>query len=170
MKERKAGLCRTRSGIPTNVFRCYFITVNIIHHLNDNNINRLFHHKLPQVRSSLWILLGLQKYNIPCCYVRRVITTDVMRQSMCKAAYKFTESVFYYDLFFARPIASNESARCEKFRLKDQRLYFEGFCNWALGPHSSGKEASNDWLFQSVHKEAHLNRVLHLQDIQKKIS
>lgn len=48
---------------------------------------------------------------------------------MCKDAYKCTETLFYYDLFFARPRASNESARCEKFGLKDQRLYFEEICN-----------------------------------------
>lgn len=49
---------------------------------------------------------------------------------MCKDAYKFTETLFYYDWgFFARPIASNDSARCEKFGLKDHRLYSERICN-----------------------------------------
>lgn len=37
---------------------CYFIALNIIHYLNHNNIDRLCHHKLPQVRA-LWVLLGL---------------------------------------------------------------------------------------------------------------
>jgi len=42
---------------------------------------------------------------------------------MCKGSYRFTETLFYYDLFFARPTAP-ESVRCEKFALKDQRLVF----------------------------------------------